>query len=150
MDLTADEETALIQDIAIRAGTAKEIAKWYGCTVPELQAFLTENREVIEAYASEHTNRQPLRSSEPTPTELGDLWVTNKFERLLRLQRVADATLEQIETRGVDQALLREFRSYLALVANELGQLLHRGSGESAEGETLEVSITGVDMDTMK
>lgn len=146
MDLTADEEANLIQDIATRTGTAEEIAKWYATTVDELQAWVaTHKAELLE-----YRDSGPERPLEPTPMELGDLWITNKFERLRRLEQIADATLEIIVAGGVDQALLREFRSYLALAANELGQLLHRGSGESAEGETLEVSITGVDMDTMK
>lgn len=146
MDLTPDEAQALISDIATRAGTAKELAKQYGCTVAELRTFTATYRAEIEAYAES----PPETFLDPSPTELGDLWITNKFERLRRIQAIADATLKTIIDGGVDQALLREYRSYLALAANELGQLLHRGSGESAEGETLEVDIVGVNMEAMK
>jgi hypothetical protein len=146
MDLTPDEATELIRDIATRAGTARELAKRYGCTVAELRRFTETYRDEIEAYAE----APQTAAIDPTPTELADLWITNKFERLRRIQAVADATLEVIQSGGVDQALLREYRSYLALAANELGQLLHRGSGESAEGETLAVVFEDVDMDSMK
>ena len=146
MDLTPDEASELIRDIATRAGTAKTLARQYGCTVAELRTFTQTYHDEIAAYAE--TPEVPF--VDPTPTELGDLWITNKFERLRRIQAIADATLESIVTGGVDQALLREYRSYLALAANELGQLLHRGSGESTEGETLEVDIVGVDKDAMR
>lgn len=146
MDLTPDEVTELIADIATRAGTAKELARQYGCTVAELRTFTETYRAEIEAYSEP----PEIAAIDPTPTELGDLWITNKFERLRRIQAIADATLETIKAGGVDQALLREYRSYLALAANELGQLLHRGSGDSAEGETLEVDIIGVNMEAMK
>jgi hypothetical protein len=146
MDLTPDEASELIRDIATRAGTAKTLARQYGCTVAELRTFTETYRAEIEAYADE----PPEAFLDPSPTELTDLWITNKFERLRRIQAIADATLEVISNGGVDQALLREYRSYLALAANELGQLLHRGSGESAEGETLEVDIVGVDKDAMR
>lgn len=149
MDLTEEETEQLIAAIATREGTAKEIAKWYGVTVAELRAFVDAHKDELEDYRSDAY--QPTKGmSEPEPTELSDLWLTNKFERLKRLQRVADATLDQIEMGTVDQALLREFRSYLALAANELGQLLHRGSGESAEGTVLEVDMVGVNMEDLK
>ncbi len=146
MDLTPDEEAELIRDIATRAGTARELGKQYGMTLAALKRFTAAHRAEIEEYAETPSERH----REPEPTELSELWITNKFERLKRIQAVADATLEVIESGGVDQSLLREYRSYLALAANELGQLLHRGSGESAEGEILSVEIPGVDMETMK
>lgn len=147
MDLDDDERQQLIADIATRAGTAKEIAKWYGVTVPQLKAFVAANRAELEAYG-----KPPESTAEPTPTELGDLWITNKFERLRRLQAIADKAYEDMMAGRVvaDATALREFRSYLALAANELGQLLHRGSGDAADGETLQVEIPGVDMGTLR
>lgn len=134
----------------MREGTAKEIAEWYGVTVAELREWVRGHTEVLEAY--EEPSEVP--SSEPDPTELADLWITNKFERLKRLQRLADVQYREcVDGRLVGTELatgLREFRSYLALAANELGQLLHRGSGEAAEGETLQVEIPGVDLGAMK
>jgi len=157
MEIEAEDESALIQDIALRAGTAKEIAKWYGVTTAELRKFVAANRAAIESYAIEHAGPPPdpvTPAAEPTPTELSDLWITNKFERLKRLQALADAQYKDAQFgRLVGTELstaLREFRSYLALAANELGQLLHRGSGESADGETLQVDIPGVDMNQLR
>ncbi len=154
MEMDEADRLALIQDIAIRAGTAKEIAKWYGVTVAELKAFTAEHLVEIEAYAIAHPEAEPESTGEPDPTQLADLWITNKFERLKRLQALADKQYKECQSGrliGAELATgLREFRSYLALAANELGQLLHRGSGDSAEGETLEVDIKGVDMNALR
>ena len=149
MDLTEEETAQLIASIATREGTAKQIAKWYGVTIAELRRWVAEHRDELEAY-SEPSESEPERRTEPDPQELSDLWITNKFERLKRLERVADACLDEIENGGVDQALLRELRSYMALPANELGQLLHRGSGESSENALLEVDMVGVNMEDLK
>jgi hypothetical protein len=150
MDLTEEETAQLIESIATREGTAKQIAKWYGVTVDELRMFVAANQDALLEYRDTGPERQPQRSTEPDPMELSDLWLTNKFERLKRLQRVADACLEEIESGAVDQALMREFRSYLALAANELGQLLHRGSGEGTENTLLEVDMVGIDMENLR
>lgn len=150
----SEEDTAqLIADIATRAGTAKQIASWYEVTVAELREWVAENRAVLEAYRDE-AESEPEASTEPDPMELSDLWITNKFERLKRLQVLADKQYNECQSGrliGAELATgLREFRSYLALAANELGQLLHRGSGEGQEGETLQVEIPGVDMGSLK
>jgi transposase-like protein len=149
MDLTEEEEQSLIADVATRAGTTNQLCKWYGVTVSELKAWVAAHRDELEAY-SETPERQPQRTTEPDPMELSDLWLTNKFERLKRLQIIADAIMEVIDTGGVDQALVREYRSLLALAANELGQLLHRGSGEGTENTLLEVDMVGIDMESLK
>lgn len=148
IDLDESERAELIRDIATRAGTAKEIAKWYGTTVDALRMFVAAHQDELLAYR----DSGPEESTEPTPTELGDLWITNKFERLKRLQAIADKAYEGMAngTVVIDAVSLREFRSYLALAANELGQLLHRGSGEAADGETLHVEIPGVNMETLR
>lgn len=147
LDLEPDERAQLVQDIATRAGKASEIAKWYGLTVVQLRQFVADNRAELEGYVQPAVNAVEL----PTPTELGELWITNKFERLRRLQAVADAALGELQRGGAaDATLLREFRSYLGLAANELGQLLHRGSGDSAEGDQLQVDMIGVDMEQLK
>jgi regulatory protein YycH of two-component signal transduction system YycFG len=87
-----------------------------------------------------------------TPTQLDDLWITNKFERLLRLQTIADGLYQAMVNQQLftDAVLVREYRSYLQLVANELGQLLHRGSGDSGTGDTMTVDIQGVNMDSLR
>ena len=150
MDLSEGETAQLIRAVATREGTAKEIASWFGVTVAELREWVDEHRAELEAYEEP----SEARASEPDPTELADLWITNKFERLKRLQRLADVQYRECESgrlMGAELATgLREFRSYLALAANELGQLLHRGSGDAAEGETLQIEIPGVDLGAMK
>jgi hypothetical protein len=85
---------------------------------------------------------------------LDELWITNKFERLKRLQDLAELQFQDAahgDLVGADlSTALREFRSYLALAANELGQLLHRGSGESGTHEMLNVNIEGIDMEQLR
>lgn len=150
MDLTEEERAQLIASIATREGTAKDIAKWYGVTVAELRRWVAEHRDELDAY-SEAAESEPERHTEPDPQELADLWITNKFERLKRLEKICDAIMQEIEFgAGVDQALLRELRSYMALASNELGQLLHRGSGDSQENTLLEVDMVGVNMEDLK
>lgn len=87
----------------------------------------------------------------PTPKQLDDLWLTNKFERLKRIQFLADGMYESIVSGAYygDATLMREYRSYLMLAANELGQLLHRGAGDSG-GDTLSVDIQGIDMENLR
>lgn len=153
MTLTDDERVQLIRDIATRAGTAQEIAKWYGMSLNKVKAFVDENREAIEGYAE--MGRAPVESAaDVSPKALADLWITNKSARLTRLQNLAEVAYADAmhgNLAGTELATaLREFRSYLMLAANELGQLLHRGAGDNAEGEVLEVSISGIDMETLK
>lgn len=143
-----EERQELIDAIAEREGTAQEIAKWFGYRVSELRAFVDENKEEIERRAIELS--QPNESSEPSPTQLDELWITNKFERLKRLQKTADLLYIQILAGSIDSTILREFRSYTTTVANELGQLLHRGSGESGTGDSLAIEIEGIDMDKLR
>lgn len=149
-DLDGPDKEQLIADVATRAGTAKQIASWYELDVAELKDWVTENRAAIEAYNA--ADDEPEADEGPEPETLTDLWISNKFERLKRLQQIADVAYEAMKSGRMepDATLLREFRSYLALAANELGQLLHRGSGEQAEGDTLQIDIQGVDLETMK
>lgn len=150
--LTAVDKQLLIQTIASRALTATELAKRYKTTIEELSEFTSENREAITQVRQALEEQTP--STDATPMQLDDLWITKKFERLKRLQAVADSAYESImfdQLIGADYAtVLREFRSYLMLAANELGQLLHRGSGDSGTGDTLSVDIQGIDMETLK
>lgn len=134
------------------------------CTSADLRAFVDEWRLHIEREAYQH---EPEPESEPqpvdeplepydavSPQQLADLWITNKFERLKRLQTVADETYKAIEQGTESTAELaiitREFRSYLMLAANELGQLLHRGAGDAGTEDTLNINIAGVDMENLR
>jgi small-conductance mechanosensitive channel len=149
MKLTEAEHIELIKDIANRAGTVAELCSWYGMSRAQLERFLEDNREAIEEEAN--GGAEPAQeSTEPTPTQLEDLWITNKFERLKRLQDIADMAIEYMKTEGADQAMMREARSMMMLASNELGQLLHRGSGDSAGTDTLNVVFDGIDTEVLK
>lgn len=148
-----DEETtqSLITAIAKRDLTARQLAQRYNVSTHALRRFVADNRGTIEA--THEALQTPVHIV--TPMQLEDLWITNKFERLKRLQSVAEETYEAIiNSSNISPAefstVVREFRSYLMLAANELGQLLHRGSGDSADGEILNVRIDGVDMDQLR
>ena len=153
MDLTPADRAALLRAIASREGNAAQLAKRYGYTTNQLRTFVAENRAEIAAMA-EALAEYETDAGMITPTQLEDLWISNKFQRLKRLQDLAevqyrDAAHGKLE--GVElSTALREFRSYLALAANELGQLLHRGSGDGGSGDTLSVDFQGVDPDNLK
>lgn len=150
--MTPEERSQLIDAIALREGTAKEIAKWFEVSIDWLKSFVEENKEELEEVRN-RANAQ-LASVEPTPTQLDHLWITNKFERLKRLQELAEIQYKDCQHGRLGGAelstALREFRSYLALAANELGQLLHRGSGDSGVDEQLSVDIVGADMEKLR
>ena len=145
------DEQQLIHAIARREGTAKELAIRFDMPPSALRAFVDAHREQIEAVAQPESDPAEL-----TPQDLGELWISNKSERLRRLQRIADLAYDDLITnnKGMVPAELatamREFRSYLMLAANELGQLLNRGAGESGEGTYLSVEMNGVNMDDLK
>jgi len=130
----------LITAIASRQWTAKELSKIFNMSVPELKVFveahldrIEEAREVYDALEAE------------APADIGELWIAQKLERLRRLQSVAEVLYEGA-IRTYDATILRELRSYLALASNELGQLMHRGSGENADGAVANYLIDGVDV----
>ena len=153
MNLTPTDRAQLIRAIASREGNAKALSERYGYTTDQLRAFVAENRAEVAAMA-EALAQQETVSDVVTPTQLDDLWITNKFQRLRRLQDLAEVQYRDAATgnlEGVElSTALREFRSYLALAANELGQLLHRGSGDGGSGDVLSVDFQGVDPDNLK
>jgi hypothetical protein len=155
MNLSDVDRLRLIDDIARRAGTAKRLAKLYGISINELQTFVDDNKEQLEIVreaaeldALENKEFKDPKSTQPTPTQLSELWITNKFERLLRYQQVAEALYKN--AKYGDQVATREFRTYLHAAAEELGQLLNRGAGEAADGDVLSVDIKGVNMESLK
>lgn len=143
------KQLALIRAIATREGKASELATRFGITVPELRQFVQDNLELIEDYAA-----SPPDDGTVTPADLDELWIGNKTERLRRLQEIAEISYRDITAGDLVGAELatatREFRSYLMLAANELGQLLNRGAGDSGEGTYLSVEMNGVNMDDLK
>lgn len=157
MSMTAAERQTLINAIALRVGTASQLSSRFSIPVAELRTFTATNLAAIQAAERRLTGQEdePTDSTTVTPQQLEDLWITNKFERLKRLQEIADETYSGINngsfSGGADLAMaVREFRSYLMLAANELGQLLHRGSGDGGTGDSLSIDIAGVDMNSLR
>lgn len=152
MDITQADRARLIQAIASREGNAKELSRRYGYTITQLRTFMAEN--LAEITATAEAMQDDETDSEVTPTQLDQLWIANKFERLRRLQQLAEIQYQDAATgdlEGVElSTALREFRSYLMLAANELGQLLHRGSGEGGSNDILSVEFEGVDTNNLK
>lgn len=153
-ELLHGERLDLIRKIARRTSTARQLANEYGTTIDDLRQFVAENEAAIKAHR-DHIETAESNPADLTPENLADLWITNKFERLKRLQVVADETYKSITNGSYmspaeQSTVVREFRSYLMLAANELGQLLHRGSGESGTEDTLSVRIDGVDMENLR
>jgi hypothetical protein len=153
-ELTSEDIEALLQDLASRAGTASQIASWYSMTADELRAFVDKHRAQLEAMRTKAEAPEPALPAEPTPVELDAMWITNKAARIARMQQAAELLYRDIKAEKFEGAELatayREFRSYLAHVANELGQLLHRGSGDAGTGDSLAIEIDGIDLDSMR
>lgn len=147
-NLTEFDTENLIYEIATRARTAKQLAGAYDTTVAELRAFVKEHAQDIAKVAKD-VEQQSEEDGEPTPNELSGLWVSNKGERLVRYQEVVDKLFEEFKEGSRDATVLRELRFYMQAVANELGQLLHRGSGESGS-DSLSVDIQGVSLDNLR
>lgn len=159
--LTDEEHTALVQAIVKREGTAAQLAMWYGLTVQELRAFVDAHwrelhaaRAALEAAPDESTDDDETPRDVVTPEHLDALWISSKLERLTRYQNIADRLYQNVmngHSVGSEYATdLRELRSYMLAAANELGQLLHRGSGDSGTSDTLGIEITGIDLETLR
>jgi len=149
-----DEEAfnELVLDIASREYKTSKLCELWQCTKEDLQAFVSKHRMAIELARQEmEAGDESTEDTTVTPKQLDDLWITKKFERLRRLEEVADLAYEAIKAGSYgDSTLLREFRSYLTLAANELGQLLHRGAGDAADGDTVTYEFKGVDLDNLR
>ena len=147
--LTDVEQVMLMNDLAARIGTGAQIAAMYGLSIEELTAFVEMNRSKLETLrdeiaADEAAHTVPV--SEVTPQQLDDLWIANKFQRLKRLQAVAEKMYPFAHTSAMEA---REFRSYMTAAATELGQLLNRGAGEGNGDEGLSVDIVGVNTEEL-
>lgn len=157
-ELSTVDRQSLINAIANREGTAKQLAKWYDITTAELRTFLEDNREAVELArtAIETAEEEESTNLDISPKEMDQLWITQKAQRLARYELVADYLLEMLMNKrgmlgGADlSTALREFRSYAVAAANELGQLLHRGAGENPDGDTMSVDIAGVNIDNLR
>lgn len=153
MALSDHDRADILLAIASRQYKAKELANRFGVSVQTLRDYVAANREALEA-TRRRIDAAETDNADVSPEQLDTLWITNKYERLKRLQMVADHTYDAIQDGGMTSAeyatVIREFRSYLMLAANELGQLLHRGAGDSGTGDTLSVEINGVNLDSLR
>jgi len=146
IELTPADRLALIEDIAFRRGNARELAEKYATTVEDLKKFTTDNKLIIKLAKKSFEEEQEKLNAQVTPTQLSELWIAKKFDRLLRYQIIAESLYEEIMDGSRDAAVLREFRSFCLAASNELGQLLHRGAGESADGDTASYEIKGANL----
>jgi hypothetical protein len=122
--LTEVDRLALVNDIATRAGTASEIAKWYDMSRRDLEAFVEVHYPEIVAASNRAAARTPEAETAGTvtPRQLSELWISDKFERLLRYQELAEILYKDCSTGALTGAelatSLREYRSYCTVVAN--------------------------------
>lgn len=132
---------ALIQAIATRAGTVRELAERFGMTTDQVRQFAETNLAAIEQANKQYEEK--LRED--------GLWITSKSERLSRYQRVVDDLIDKLDNGEEYDALnLREIRTYMRYAAEELGQLMHRNSGQSDDDAFLNYSVAGVDLEQLK
>jgi hypothetical protein len=136
MAILKRHKAALIRDLASGEYTAKELAEKYRCQTVELRAFVDMYRAELEEVRHEMERIALL-------TDGDGLWVTSKKERLRRYQQVLEILLPAAST--LDPMVIREIRSYLNDIADELGQLLNRGAGENNEDVMTNYTINGVD-----
>ena len=149
-DLDPVDLAFFMLDLAGRAGTIDELAAWYECTEDEISVFVEDNRSALTQLRDRMTETKPITEEDnklPEVTSINELWISSKLSRLQRLQKFADDLYAQ---GPYDAVTAREFRAYLMLAANELGQLLHRGSGDDTNSQGMNVSFGLVDMEKLK
>lgn len=122
------QRNLLILDLALGQLKAGELADKYGCEVAELQSFVARNRHELELVRNELDDN--------------GLWVTSKLARLRRYQQILEMLLPAAHL--MDAMVIREIRSYLNDIADELGQLLNRGAGENVSGARVNYTVNGV------
>lgn len=143
-----DQRKALVFALVTKQGNARELSERFSRSVDWLRKFVEDNKQELEEARRAYELSQD--TNDVTPQQLSELWITKKFERLQRYEEIANLLYEEAKKDPTDSTVLRELRSYLAAVANELGQLLHRGAGDAATGDTLSVDIQGVDLDSLR
>jgi hypothetical protein len=153
----------IIHAVAQRDGTARELAEQFKMPVAELRAFVAEHHDTIRHIAEElaweaqngaQTVPEPAADNVVLPSDLNELWISKKTERLRRYQIIADHLFDNctmLDGHGLtDATTLRELRSFMRYAAEELGQLLHRGSGDMPEDSTVNYTLPGVDMENLR
>lgn len=136
--------TELVTAIASRQWTGGQLSTLFNKSVEELKEFVDTHREEIEEARVVYEDLEKLKD-----IDLKDLWISSKAERLRRLQNVCDS-LYAVAVVSLDSTILRELRSYLFLASNELGQLMHRGSGATGDSDSASYTLHGVDLDAMR
>lgn len=149
-DQDPQKRLQLIEDVALRKGTGAELAEKYGVSIEDLRDWVSDNKLLLKLAARKFKEEQSKLDDTVTPKQLAELWIGKKFDRLLRYQIIADELYEMILEGSTDPTVLREFRSFCLAAANELGQLLHRGAGDSTDGATVRYNFGNVDMDALK
>lgn len=152
----------MIHAVALREGTARELAERFNMPVKALRAFVAEHEDTIRHIAEEAAWEAQRAAAEAEaapddvvlPKDLDELWISKKTERLRRYQVIADQLFyacTALDKRGLtDATTLRELRSFMRYAAEELGQLLHRGSGDMPEDATVRYVLPGVDMENLR
>lgn len=153
----------IIHAIALREGTARELAARFDMPVAALRAFVSEHEDSIrliaeqaefeaQRAAEDAALAEEMEASRPdlvSPAALDELWISKKTERLRRYQIISDQLFEYARAGSTDATILRELRSFMRYAAEELGQLLHRGSGEMPENSTVNYTLPGVNMEDL-
>jgi hypothetical protein len=160
-----EDELSLIADIASRAYTARELMDTYQLDRESLLAFRDAHIEeitnasnvnveaiTVEDIETEIVNRSMSIGellSQLSDVDITALWIAKKSQRILRYQTVVDV-LFRTPLEKWDSTTIREIRSYLAAVAEELGQVPNRGSATDGEDTRATYTITGVDPDELR
>jgi hypothetical protein len=158
---------ALIRDIAKRALTVKQLAIRYKLDPTDVRDFAQEHLEEIKeenqrqlaeeerkllSQLNRITRLAALENLTDTEEEedrktISSLWVSSKYERLKRYQFVLEHMLLNF---SLDPVLIREIRSYLNDVAEELGQLPNRGTASDNEESVVKYTLEGVNLEDLQ
>jgi hypothetical protein len=142
-------DTDSLIEVIAEGWTPTRVAEYCDVPIREVKAFYKRNKDAILSRREVVSDAEPIVESEEGTDEerIANLWVSSKYKRLVKYQRVADILLEAIAAGALDATTLREARSFMMYVATELGQIPNRGSASSnIDGDTASYEIVGVDM----
>lgn len=127
-----------------------EEAEWEAERASEEAAEAKQRKARLVAIGFGETNSESAFPDDVvSPEDLDILWISKKTERLKRYQIIADLLFAMAQAGSTDATVLRELRSFMRYAAEELGQLLHRGSGEMSENSTVNYTLPGVSMEDL-
>lgn len=146
-------ESDTLIDVIAQGWSPTRVAEYCDVPIREVKAFYKRHKnEIQERRESLHENEEEITESEEGTEEerIDTLWISSKFKRLQRYQKIAEKLYTDAMNGQLDATTLRELRSFMMYVANELGQIPNRGSAASnLAGETASYEIVGVDMDAL-